>query len=438
MIFTLVKRLCVFIPLVLTAKPALAEYIFDVENACHLPVSLILSYKDARTGNWKTTLPIYLEPEMKRWETLKEENGHPILTNSSVYYYYAELFGNDAYTWSDKQGLKLRVKDRTLGFRKVIDKFGGNLIDFSCKDLKDAKTIFLHNDCDAEVSVGIRYERVNGKWESWYHTLLPGEQALTNVITRNRSISYYAESVDGTGLIWSGSKQNADPLIREYYGMDVVYKRTKLGDAKDQGGETGEQFMFVLSCDDHTAKWIQLASKTPVLNKRTELRIVYRDFRYAFVPVWWASILLIDYQEYPHATLVAVHPENPHFSSVYIDAGPAGHEDGKSKKLRVCPKYKQLCSQVRNAASIIDYPAYENFQSVFVDMSFNEVVGYMLEYTERVNSRRVKYNTFFMNCNSFVFTFMRRWLGFKDIKPRPYNPEKNIYLIGWKWIVPGV
>ena len=440
MINILVKRLCLVLLLVLMVKPASAEYSFDIRNECFLPLSLALHYKDIRTGSWRTTPLLYVDqyPLMYNWTTVNGDDG-PLLTDIDTYYYYAELYDNDAYTWSFKddargEGLKkLRVDDRTLYFRKVTDTYGANDLEFDCYDIEDAKSIYIHNDCDANVDIGIRHLRVNGKWGTWYNELLPGEHRITTALTRNRSIGYYAKSTDGSRPIWRGSRRDADPLVRKYHGKYVVYKRTNLGDSRGKWSEMDNRFKLVLRCDNHSLERVQSAARTPVHNNKTELRIIYRDYRY--FP--WPSKDGITQLEFPHAMLVAVHPKDPLNSSIYIDAWPAKVKDNdEAKKTRVCTKHYQLCSNIRNAAFTFDKPGYENYQSVFINMSFDEVVSSMLKYTRLVDSRRIKYRFNRMNCNSFVFTFLRLSLGLKDIEAKPNLSEGKNYPIAWKTNVP--
>ena len=136
--------------------------------------------------------------------------------------------------------------------------------------------------------------------------------------------------------------------------------------------------------------------------------------------------------------LAVIHPHDPLHQSIYIDAGPARGDASKSRKRRGCKEYRQLCARARNAAFVFDRRGYDNIQSFHLDKPFNEVVRLMSNYVDRVNRRAVGYNTLSMNCNSFVFTFLRNWLGIRDIEPAPFDPGQDIYPVGWNKDVPGV
>lgn len=421
--------------------PAYARYYYEVRNSCHLPIQLAVHYQDFRSGDWKTgAWWTFSAGEESRLAT----GGRLIRSNNQNYYYYAELQDNDDYSWSggdDSRSEKRRVGDRVLSFRRRVDRVGNNHLELTCDGMGSARRVYVYNDCDAHVRLGLRHERRNGEWATWYYHFVPGEAAYVNAVTSNRRFSYYARSTDGSELTWRGARSDDAPLFRRFDSTRVQFRRAEFGRTEDAWGtpEKEGHFKYVLRCDEHTTGSIASAAQNAVDSGTTEVRVIYRSFMQATVPNLWYGLPYLDYQRYPHSMLVAVHPEDPLDKSVYIDAGPARGEGSEAKKKsRGCPVRGQLCGEVRNAAFIFDSPAYDNFQSFRVDRPFHEVVEIMSEYTERVNSRAVAYNLVAMNCNSFVFTFARNWLNVRDLTPSPYDPGEDILPVGWRENVPGV
>ena len=136
----------------------------------------------------------------------------------------------------------------------------------------------------------------------------------------------------------------------------------------------------------------------------------------------------VDYRKYPHVYLVAIDPENPGGHSYYADAGKARDGGGKGKGTRNCKRPEQLCATVRNAAAVLT--RNKNLQTVFVNASFSDVVGRIVQFANRVNAADIPYNWSAENCTSFVFSLLRQSFDVYE-NPRPLDPGDDIYVLGW-------
>ena len=410
--------------LLMMSASANARYQFTVTNKCHLPLKLALQYHDAIEGQWKIESWYRIAPGTTG--NLTNASGRKLSTNSMDFYYFAELYRESSHSW---RGIHdFRLGDRTLPFKHVRDEHGDRELTLSCPNLAGVRMIRIHNDCDAKVDLGVRYLNTSGYWRTIYYSWLPGQRSLLDIVTSNSYAAIFAESSDGSNVTWGGDA--GDPLDKVYrFGSRLVRYRTI------QFREKEGVYEYTMTCAVHNERALNSVAGEPVTSDRTEIRIVYRNFLYAYVPVWWAGFLPLDYRKYPHAILVAVHPTDS-AKSYFADAGPARGVNRKSKKTRECPKRGQLCGVVRSAAYMIDDPNYQNYQSLIVDEPFDMVVQKMAEYRDRVNELRLDYSWSSLNCNSFVFSFLRKRLH-KYLRPEPWDPGNDIYVLAWDEDVPG-
>lgn len=68
-------------------------------------------------------------------------------------------------------------------------------------------TIAFKNSCSRPLRVAINFKNLQNQWETkaWY-ILSPGQSArLNGVDTKNRYLYYYAETTDGSNIVWQGN-----------------------------------------------------------------------------------------------------------------------------------------------------------------------------------------------------------------------------------------
>ena len=414
---------CTAALLLLIGASAEARYQFNVTNKCHLPLRLAIYYDDAIEDKWKMEHWYRIAPNTTT--SLANRNGRTLLTRNMNYYYFAELYKDSSHAWRGSHDHE--VEGRVLAFRHIRDEVGNNDVALSCDNLEGVRMIRIHNDCDADVRLGMHHMQTNDEWRTAYYSWLPGQRSFVDIVTRNSYAAVFAESSDGSNLTWSGDEQ--DPLDK-VYEFDNTYVRYRTIRFREDEGV----YEYAMGCNKYSEQALRNAARDPVTSNRTEIRIIYRNFLYAYVPVWWAGFLPLDYRRYPHAILMAVHPTNP-AKGFYADAGPARGTGGKGKKTRECSKPNQLCGRVRSASFMLNDPNYQNYQSFVVDMPFDMVVEKLIEFRDRVNELELQYSLLSLNCNSFVFSFLRNRLS-KYVEPRPFDPGNDIYVLAWDVDVP--
>lgn len=100
----------------------------------------------------------------------------------------------------------------------------------------------LTNSCSRPIRFGLSYLSPTGEWKDVFGwELSPGKAiTLSNndmvIYSRNRTFYYYAETTDGSNMIWSGND-----LTREFGGRSVGLKKVELS-------VFGNKFPFNLTC----------------------------------------------------------------------------------------------------------------------------------------------------------------------------------------------
>ena len=287
------------------------------------------------------------------------------------------------------------------------------------------RNIEWHNDCDVSVRLAVRYKSARGWETAFWSNFQPGAVSLlkdddgTLLTTSNRIFAYYAESL-GTDakLYWRNQGE------RYKYEVDGRHLRFKKARFDKQDGN----FTFRVNCDRYSEELLRSTVESKSTNNRTQIQIIYEDFMYAYIPAWYVLGIPVDYREYPHVYLVAINPENPGGHSYYADAGKARDGGGKGKGTRNCNRAEQLCATVRNAAAVLT--RNKNRQTLFVNASFSDVVGRMVQFANRVNAADIPYSWSAENCASFVFSLLRQSFDVYE-NPRPLDPGDDIYVLGW-------
>ena len=281
----------------------------------------------------------------------------------------------------------------------------------------DIKKISVFNDCDvSKVWIAFRIRTANGWTTKYWWSFGPGK--ITTLVedglpltTDNRIAYYFAE---GGSAVWSGDED--DVSDRTYRIGD---RRLRFRKVTFDIDETGNYFLR-LTCSRTSDELINRVIEDDDVPPITEMRIVYKPFRYAYA-------YLFDKRLYPHVYVVAVNPKDESLS-YYTDAGKFGFK--RKVTGRYCNDSSQLCAVVKNASSILE--SWPNQQVFHVELPFNEVVDRMRKYARATNYKNIDYRYYDRNCSSYGFSFIREALN-RNIRPSPpRDPGDDIKVIGWE------
>ncbi len=126
-------------------------------------------------------------------------------------------------------------------------------------------TIYFKNNCNRPLQVAVYFKDISNKWQkkAWY-SFAPkeGPARLSGVNTRNRYLYYYAESTDGSDLVWQGNFSSY--INNRLYSLQEI-----------NTGPSIARWTQTLSCAQTTAtksnKTLLLAqaTKEPVANQQS-------------------------------------------------------------------------------------------------------------------------------------------------------------------------
>ena len=276
------------------------------------------------------------------------------------------------------------------------------------------RSITAFNKCDdGNVKLTVRV-RIDGVWRTVPAGYLGpnGRYRLVDkqgrtIKTDNRTIYFHAE---GNRALWTGSNRDDD----RSYKIDGQLERFRRYVLREDGSGN---HLLRLECQSIDRKLLDAAISDRDVPQRTELRIVYKPFKWAW---------LLNYKRYPHVMVVAVDPNNPG-NGYYTDAGKA-----KFKRMisgRDCRRSDQLCAQVRNATTVLK--RWRNQQTVYVNLPFNEVVRRMEVYAKATNQADLPFKPLSQNCAVYVFSFLREALDL-HVRPKPRSVSGgDIRILGW-------
>ncbi|UYV38929.1 DUF1036 domain-containing protein [Rhodobacteraceae bacterium D3-12] len=187
-----------FIAYLLLTLPAAAagdHYGIYFKNKCSTMIQVSIRYKDT-SNNWVT----------KGWYNINAGEEKRIARSyNAVFYYFAQARGR---VWSGKDRYyQIRDEKVPYGFRRKEisgNQFVDHTVSLSCTEtfgLDPLHFITIVNDCDKTAQVYLRYETVDGSWNTtgWF-TVKPNERKYLKR-TQRSYFYYYAKHESGQ---WSG------------------------------------------------------------------------------------------------------------------------------------------------------------------------------------------------------------------------------------------
>jgi hypothetical protein len=220
-----------------TQTPTLAVqhgYIF-LQNLCDKPVRLALGYQDEK-GAWQYIK--WWEREGNFKDFLHYADGTPLVSNYGTFYYYAETTDSSNLVWKGDKDFKfgdVTLSTRELDLTRNSD--GNWVISINCDapitptptdSVSRRGYIYLDNQCSRPIRFALSYQDTSGTWQYirwWNFTANKMDFLLNNnapLISNNGTFYYYAETTDGSALVWKGTEN------RVFDGVTLLTKQVQL------------------------------------------------------------------------------------------------------------------------------------------------------------------------------------------------------------------
>ena len=182
-----------------------------IENDSEHPLTIAIVYYNLQ-NEWEDTY-WYNNFTPGKKSTLLSRDSELVLLNDHTLYYYAETTDGSNLVWSGND-LTRNLGNRTVKMSKsdlTHDENGFYLKLIHDSEVK-RKRLWIENASGHPLRISIVYKNLQNEWEDAYgYTFAPDEKSTLlsrdpeRVLLNNSTLYFYAETTDGSNLIWSGN-----------------------------------------------------------------------------------------------------------------------------------------------------------------------------------------------------------------------------------------